>query len=102
MFTSVRIIGHSMSPALRSGEAWVVWRTTRIRPGDVIMLRHPVRPDLNLVKRAISQRATGDWWVEGDNRDFSEDSRTFGYAPSANILGRVLLRYSPIVRGALV
>lgn len=98
MLTTVRIIGHSMAPYLLDNDSWVVWRTQRVRPGDVVMLTHPVRSNFLIVKRAISQREDGDWWVEGDNRDYSDDSRSFGFVGGASILGRLVLRYSPIVR----
>lgn len=37
----------------------------------------------------------GSIYVLGDNRNNSQDSRAFGPAPQANLLGRVLLRFWP-------
>ena len=93
--TRVRIVGPSMEPTLSNGEWWLVRRTTRVRPGDVVLLVHPHRPDALIVKR-LDHPTDGGWWVLGDNPDASEDSRQFGVVPAANVLGRLWFRYGPI------
>ena len=95
--TAVCIAGPSMEPALRSGDWWLVRTVGRIRPGDVVLLRHPNRPDLLVVKRVLREEPDG-WWVEGDNPDMSEDSRQFGPVPVAGIVGRLVWRYHPLRR----
>lgn len=97
--TRVRIVGPSMEPALRNDEWWLVQRTSAVRPGDVVLLTHPHRPDLLVVKRVVRAEGTG-WWVEGDNPEASEDSRHFGPVPAAAIVGRVRWRYHPLRRAA--
>jgi signal peptidase I len=37
----------------------------------------------------------GDYWMQGDDRDNSADSRYFGPVPEENLRGRPLLRYWP-------
>ena len=49
----VLVAGPSMAPTLRHGDALLVRRTRRIRPGDVVVARFRSRPDLLVVKRAI-------------------------------------------------
>ncbi len=81
-----------MVPALRDGDALLVWRTKRIRAGQVVVVRLPGVPGLS-VKRAVRPVGTG-WWVEGDNPFGSTDSRERG---AADVVGRVLLRWWPRV-----
>jgi signal peptidase I len=38
------------------------------------------------------------YWVMGDNRQVSEDSRVFGYIPKRDIVGRVFIRIWPLNR----
>lgn len=89
--TRVRIAGPSMAPALMPGDWWLVRTIGPVRPGSAVLLRHPHR-DLLVVKRAV-RREEGGWWVEGDDPELSEDSRTWGAVPASGILGVLVLRY---------
>ena len=111
-----------MEPALWPGDWLLVWRglpnghlarpmqlrsaaraggparAIRIKPGQVVVARHPEHPDLLLVKRA-ARREPGGWWLESDNTDVNAiDSRQFGLVPPELIEGRVLTRYWPAGR----
>ena len=89
----VKVAERSMEPALRPGDWLLVRRTRRIRPGQVVLARHPGRPELLLVKRA-ARRVDGGWWLESDNPGAGAvDSRRFGAVPGDLIQGRVLARY---------
>lgn len=85
------VTGHSMIPTLAPGERVVVRRTSRPRPGSVVVVR---RPERYVVKRAIRHTGQG-WWVEGDNAAASDDSRVFGPVPDADVVGEVRWRYRP-------
>jgi phage repressor protein C with HTH and peptisase S24 domain len=80
-----------MAPTLRSGDALLVRRGGRVRPGDVVVARFRSRPELLVVKRAVRSH-DGGWWVEGDNDLVADDSRRYGVA---DVIGRVLIRYYP-------
>lgn len=95
--TRVRIVGPSMEPTLRNGEWWLVRRTSRVGVGDVVLLTHPRRPDLHVVKRIAQAREDG-WWVLGDNPGVSDDSRQFGAVPTSAVVGRLWIRYGPLGR----
>jgi len=88
---AVLVRGPSMVPTLRDGDALLVRRGGRVRPGDVVVARFRGRPDLLVVKRAV-RALDGGWWVEGDNEFVTDDSRAFGVA---DVIGRVILRYWP-------
>ena len=89
----VAVAERSMEPALRPGDWLLVRRTRRIRAGQIVLARHPGRPDMLIVKRA-GRQVGGGWWLESDNPDAGAvDSRRFGAVPGALIEGRVLARY---------
>jgi nickel-type superoxide dismutase maturation protease len=85
------VAGPSMVPTLRDGDALLVRRTARVRPGDVVVARFRTRPDLPVVKR-VQRRAGTGWWLVGDNDFGTDDSRTYGVA---DVDGRVILRWWP-------
>jgi hypothetical protein len=75
-------------------------RAPRIRPGQIVIARHPGRPELLIVKRAVRREPAG-WWLESDNPAAGAvDSSRFGAVPPGLIEGRVLLRYWPLRRNA--
>ena len=89
----VAVAERSMEPALRPGDWLLIRRTRRIRAGQIVLARHPGRPDMLIVKRA-GRQVDGGWWLESDNPDAGAvDSRRFGAVPGALIEGRVLARY---------
>jgi nickel-type superoxide dismutase maturation protease len=95
----IAVAERSMEPGLRPGDWLLVWRglrpgrPPRVRPGQLVIARHPAGPDLLLVKRA-AWREPGGWWLSADNLPAgAADSRTFGVVPPVLIEGRVLFRY---------
>jgi nickel-type superoxide dismutase maturation protease len=89
----VKVAERSMEPALLPGDWLLVRWTRRIRPGQIVLARHPGRPDMLLVKRA-ARHVDGGWWLESDNPAAgAADSRRFGAVPGDHIEGRVLGRY---------
>ncbi len=98
----VAVAERSMEPALRPGDwllAWRGWRgRPRVRPGQVVVARHPEQPGLLLVKRAAWREPDG-WWLDSDNRrPGAVDSSRFGLVRSDLIEARVLTRYWPLAR----
>jgi len=95
----VAVAERSMEPVLRPGD-WLLirravlrGRRVRVRPGQIVVARHPGRPDLLIVKRAV-RREPGGWWLESASPGAGmADSRVFGAVPPGLIEGRLLLRY---------
>ena len=91
-----RVTGTSMAPLLQPGdEVLVAPRAYRQQPpglGDIVVVQHPYRTDLRLVKRVTAVLENGRYMIEGDNPSDSTDSRSFGPVAPHQILGRVTSR----------
>ncbi len=86
------VAGRSMEPTLHAGD-WVLARRDGAgRVGDVVVVEHPHRPGLLIVKR-IARIDEHGFWVVGDCQQQSTDSRSFG--PVASVVGRVVWRVRP-------
>lgn len=95
----VAVAERSMEPIVRPGDWLLVrrrmlpGRPLRVRPGQLVIVRHPARRDLLLVKR-VARRERGGWWLESANAGAgAADSRSFGAVAPELLEGRVLLRY---------
>lgn len=108
LLASYRISGDSMLPTLLNGDRVLAAQTPLctvlggIQKGDLIIFRHDGR---RFIKRVTA--LPGDWvhvprgknfqlepeeyFVMGDNRPLSLDSRTFGPIRGADILAKVVL-----------
>jgi Peptidase S24-like len=98
----VAVAERSMEPVLRPGDWLLAWRgirpgrPPRIRAGQIVIARHPDRPDLLLVKRA-ARRVQAGWWLESDNIGAAAvDSRVFGPVRDDLVEAWVVLRYWPL------
>lgn len=93
-FQLIEVDGPSMVPTLEHGDWMLVQHGARVRPGDVVILRHPFQQDLLVVKRAVERRE-GGWWVLGDNPYAGGDSTVYGVVPDEMVLARVRGRFRP-------
>jgi len=88
-----------MTPAFLPGDHLLLGPPWRVRPGSVVAVTDPRRPDRLMVKRvaAVDGKSVV---VLGDNASASTDSRHFGPVDRRALVGRVLLRYAPADRTA--
>jgi nickel-type superoxide dismutase maturation protease len=93
----VQVEGDSMRPALEPGDRLLVIGRLPVRPGHLVALPDPRRPDRLLVKRVAAVGGDGVE-VRGDNPAASTDSTSFGPVPAASIVGRAVWRYWPADR----
>lgn len=91
-FITLTVSGTSMVPTLKPGKKVLVsklpyfFRTPHI--GDIVAIYDP-RDKKILVKR-IKKDSSGEFFVMGDNKKESTDSRTFGWIKKKDIIGKVI------------
>lgn len=143
LFFNLSVVrGSSMAPGIQDGDRILVepwsYLLGPIERGDIVVLRYPLDPEIDYIKRIIGvpgDRVTlahGEVWVNderleepyvesvdatsacavevepghyfvlGDNRPRSSDSREFGFVPEAYVRGRVDLRLWPLGRAGLI
>ncbi|MFF2651300.1 nickel-type superoxide dismutase maturation protease [Streptomyces sp. NPDC058045] len=94
LFGIAEVEGPSMVPTLYQGDRLLIRYGGRVRPGHIVVLRHPLQQNLLIVKRAAELR-DGGWWVLADNPGAGADSTEYGVVAEELVLGRALARYRP-------
>ena len=93
LLAKFRIVGHSMEPGIKNEEAVLVssipywFKVPQI--SDIVAFK-----DNNgkiLIKK-ISKIQNGEYFMKGDNKDDSWDSRQFGYIQRRQIIGEVIYK----------
>ena len=82
-----------MNPTLRVGDEVIVtslYFLSKLKVGDVVVFKHTTPPFI-LIKRIIEVK-NNKFWVEGDNKKKSIDSRKFGFIDKKNIIGKVIFK----------
>ena len=102
---AVAVEEESMAPTFSRGD-WLIVRyitpTTEPRwakVGRIALIERHRQPGVIFIKRIVEIRGDSPnrhyktFWVEGDNKGSSQDSRTWGALDGEELIGRVLLRY---------
>ena len=101
LFKAVEIRGDSMSPTYNDGD-WLLFRLlpAKVRVGKVVLIQRQsqVGTDFLQVKRVTqisnnTNKRKEEFWVEGDNKSASTDSRSWGALDSNEVIGKLLFRY---------
>jgi signal peptidase I len=102
-FKKVEVRGDSMSPNYNEGD-WLLFRVLPAKSkenelvGKVVLIqrRSNLGEDFLQVKRVIhvhNDTNETEIWVEGDNKEKSTDSRSWGALDSSEVIGKLILRY---------
>lgn len=85
--------GTSMNPTLKDGEVVLVDReAAKIEIGDIVIAKHPIEQNSEVVKRVGRINEHGNYFLVGDNPEDSEDSRHYGAVTRDYIKGKVVAR----------
>ncbi|MEP7039203.1 MAG: nickel-type superoxide dismutase maturation protease [Acidobacteriota bacterium] len=84
--------GKSMNPTLKDSEVVLVDRNAEIKVGDIVVAKHPVEQNSEIVKRVERINERGNYFLVGDNLEDSNDSRHFGAVSKEYIKGKVVAR----------
>lgn len=107
LLTFFLVDGHSMDPTLHDRQVLPVdllsYRFRSPRSDEVVILSYAGDRDVRFVKRILgtpgqtvevggvtTQLGEDEYFVAGDNREHSTDSRTYGPVRRSQIVGRVL------------
>ena len=83
----------SMNPTIADGETVLVDKNAKVfKVGDIVLARHPIELDLQIVKRIERINEKGHYFLVGDNPEDSKDSRHYGAVKREYILGKVIAR----------
>jgi signal peptidase I len=102
-FNAVEVRGESMSPNYNDGD-WLLFRVLPAKSkanelvGKVALIqrRSSLGEDFLQVKRVTkvhNDTNETEIWVEGDNKEKSTDSRSWGALDSSEVIGKLILRY---------
>ncbi len=85
--------GESMNPTLGFDEVVLVDKeASRFDIGDIVVAKHPIEQNSEIVKRIQRINERGHYFLVGDNPDDSNDSRHFGAVTREYIKGKVVAR----------
>ena len=108
-FKAVEVRGDSMSPNFNDGD-WLLFRLlpAKSKSGKLvgklvgkvglIQRQSQVGTDFLQVKRVVKVNESNEsnqtkFWVEGDNKSASTDSRSWGALDSSEVIGKLIFRY---------
>ena len=88
-----RVTGKSMLPLLKPDDEVLVdykaYKKNSPQLEDIVVAKHPYQNNLKLIKR-VKRVGNNSYFLQGDNEDYSTDSRHFGEITLKEILGKVI------------
>jgi len=91
-----RITGRSMIPLLNPGDLVLMdahaYRQTTPQPGHIVVARHPIQPDVRMIKLVQDVTDDGRYVLVSYNPAAGTDSRAFGSVSHDLLCGRITSR----------
>jgi len=81
------VLGNSMLPTLKDGQDVLVWSWfLNLKIGDIVAIRIDGKDVIKHIQKTHGRR----YFVIGDNKKESTDSRKFGWIKRSEIIGKVI------------
>ncbi len=81
-----------MLPTLKTGDAVLINPQANVAKGDIVLAKHPFKESVKILKRIGEISEDGKFFLIGDNKDESSDSRNFSAISASEILGKAVCR----------
>lgn len=94
MVARVAVEGRSMEPVYFQGDFILVARLGKIKRGNDVVVCDP-REKGRLILKRVAKKKGRELFLEGLNKNFSTDSRNFGWIDEDEVQAKVVLRYYP-------
>ena len=82
-----------MFPLLQPGNEILIdphaYKKSLPQLNDIVITKHPLKPEITIVKRVTAIDAKTNYFLTGDNLADSTDSRHWGSVKPQDILGKV-------------
>lgn len=92
LFSIARVLGHSMEPTFFPNDRILVsafpYFFTSPKKGDIVIFRNR---NMTFVKR-VAKIQNSKYFLTGDNKSDSKDSRSFGLVERKDIVGKVIIK----------
>lgn len=89
-FPVIQVCGDSMHPTFKDGDIILGCRSFNIRT-NAVYIYHPPVGEKYVIKRLTQiSSTTGKLFFEGDNLDYSYDSRMYGYVSRDKVVARYI------------
>ncbi|HUD09365.1 MAG TPA: S26 family signal peptidase [Patescibacteria group bacterium] len=92
LFAKLKVIGHSMEPAIRNGETVlasnIFYWFKKPRINDIVAFRSAGGISIKRITKINQEK----YFLAGDNQQDSLDSRKFGLISRQKILGKVIYK----------
>ena len=93
LLSKLKISGHSMEPSFRNGDkvlaSFIPYLFKKLQINDVVVFQDNKN---NIFIKRIKKIKDKKFFVEGDNKNDSLDSRRLGYINKYQILGKIIAK----------